>query len=184
MVAAAVEIGAAPLAQVNALLLWKRAGAAAAGRHSSVPRRAQKLQVPWKGFGVPQSSGGAHGHGTAQRRRHSCAERAWAGAELSAGAAAGQGSCLPESQGHPQPRRGGLAKLSLARAAQGHRDGARSLQDNPRTGLRQPQRAGGRGTALPDPQRSSSPQHVRPPVWERTDPAPSPVITWKAVKCT
>lgn len=83
--AAAVEVGTVPLAQVDTLVLWKRAGAAGCWHiHATkaAGARCGSRQVPWGGFGAPWRSGEVQGHGTAhtaQGRRHSQAERAWAG---------------------------------------------------------------------------------------------------------
>lgn len=108
MVAAAVEIGAAPLAQVNALLLWKRAGAGSCWQPTA-PCHAEPKSCRSLGRGLvsPQSSGGAHGYGTAQRWRHSWAERARAGAGLSAGAAAGEAPACPSARATHSPARAG-----------------------------------------------------------------------------
>lgn len=88
VVAAAVEVGTVPLAQVDTFVLWKRAGAAGCWHvhvaKAAGPRRGPQ-QVPWGGFGAPwrsgevQGHGTAHRHGTSQGRRHSQAEHAWAG---------------------------------------------------------------------------------------------------------
>lgn len=60
VVAAAVEVGTAPLAQVDTFLLWKTAGAAGC-QHicTSMPRAAQKLLVP--GLGPSRSLGEGFG---------------------------------------------------------------------------------------------------------------------------
>lgn len=89
MVAAAVEVGAAPLAQVNTFLLWKRAGVAgcwhihthnAMGECKSCQCQAWALAGPLgRGLVPPQRSSRAHGHSTAQGWRRSRAERAWTG---------------------------------------------------------------------------------------------------------
>lgn len=61
VVAAAVEVCTAPLAQVNTLLLWKRAGAAGCRHiHTMMPRGSPKTAgprcwwVPWGGVWCPR----------------------------------------------------------------------------------------------------------------------------------
>lgn len=160
--AAAVEIGTAPLAQVNALLLWKRAGAGSRWQPTAPchvePKTCRSLG---RGLVSPQSSSGAHGHGTAQRWRHSRAERAWAGQELSRCRSQER---LQPAQGPPTAPAGrtGQAEPGLS----GHRDtamGPSLCRTSPGTDLQQPQGAGGRGRALPDPTALVFPTAHAPP---------------------
>lgn len=91
--AAAVEVGTVPLAQVDTLVLWKRAGAAGCwqvyatkaagprvGPGTSQARPLGRVWCPmekWQGSGLWHSSWARHG--PAQGGRHSQAEHAWAG---------------------------------------------------------------------------------------------------------
>lgn len=82
VVAAAVEVGTAPLAQVDTLVLWKRAGAQAASM--STPGGSLKAASagcgPWQvSNGGVWCPGSAHGRGTTQGWRRSWAEHAWTG---------------------------------------------------------------------------------------------------------
>lgn len=114
--AAAVEVGTVPLAQVDTLVLWKRAGAAGCWQVYATKAAGPRVgpgtsqAVPWGGFGAPwksgkvQGYGTAHGHGTAQ-------PRAGGTARLSM---PGQGLCRAEPSYSP-------ARLL---AAKGHHDPA------------------------------------------------------------